>query len=112
VRGALLVFVLLAGSAARAEDAWWAPDKALHFGFSAGIAVGVGAATHLLVRQGPLVEAGVATGATLIIGAGKELLDLAGLGTPSWKDFAWDAIGCAVGVLVWVAVHLLFTTAW
>ena len=44
-------------------------------------------------------------GGTLAIGAGalKEGLDAAGLGDPSWKDFAWDVIGAACGLgVAWV----------
>ncbi len=45
-------------------------------------------------------------GAGILAGAGKELLDLAGFGDPSWRDFAWDVIGTIVGVGLAVAVDV------
>jgi hypothetical protein len=45
-------------------------------------------------------------GTSVLVGAAKEGLDLAGLGTPSWTDFAWDAIGAAVGVLLSLGVDI------
>ena len=51
-------------------------------------------------------------GATLALTAGavKELLDLAGLGTPSWKDFVWDVLGAATGLLAsWLVDHFIVT---
>lgn len=49
-----------------------------------------------------------ALGSGLAIGAGiaKEMLDLAGLGHPSWKDFTWDLIGTATGIGVALSIHL------
>jgi putative lipoprotein len=96
--------ILTAGSVARADDGdpWISRDKAIHFDVSAGIAAagyGVSAAWLVDARWKALaIGGGVALGA----GATKELLDLAGLGDPSWKDFAWDAIGTVAGlVLAW-----------
>ena len=37
---------------------------------------------------------------SLLAGAAKELADLAGLGHPSWRDFAWDLAGNGVGLIV------------
>ncbi len=82
-------------------DPWFGKDKALHFSISAGIAgvLYAGAATQFEARYPPLLLAG---GATLAIGAGKELYDLSGHGDPSWKDFTWDVIGTFVGLgLAW-----------
>jgi putative lipoprotein len=91
---------------ARAEDAWWGQDKALHFGVSAGISgvtYGI-AATQYEARYPPMIwGAGVA----LTLGAGKELYDLTGRGDPSWKDFTWDVIGTATGLLVAWSIDLL-----
>ncbi len=43
-----------------------------------------------------------AGGLSLTVGAGKELADLAGLGDPSWRDFAADVLGTILGVgLAW-----------
>ena len=106
---AVLVCWTGAPSVARgADDPWLGPDKALHF--SAGFALSAGgyglsslAFDERLDRV--LVGAGVALGA----GAAKELVDMAGLGSPSWRDFAWDAIGTGCGVLLaWVVDRFLF----
>lgn len=97
-----LLLVLLSGGAASAQtdpDPWFAPDKALHFSFSAGIAaVGYGGTALFTEERGVRIVVGA--GLALTAGIGKELLDLAGLGHPSWKDFAWDCAGTAVGVVL------------
>lgn len=103
VRALFLVTLLLGGHARAADpDPWLGPDKALHFGVSAaitGAAYGVTAAFTDDVRW----RLGVATGVGLAAGIGKELLDLAGLGDPSWKDLTWDVFGVATGlVLSWL----------
>ena len=100
-----LVLVLLCSGAAAAQtdpDPWFGPDKALHFTFSAGIAaVGYGGTALFTEERG--VRIAVGAGLALSAGIGKELLDLAGLGHPSWRDFAWDCAGTAVGVVLsWV----------
>ncbi len=82
-------------------DPWIAKDKALHFGVSAGIAGATYAAGAAIfdARGHALLLGG---GVTLAIGAGKELVDLAGYGDPSWKDFAADVAGTIVGLgLAW-----------
>ncbi len=78
-------------------DPWWGRDKALHFSGSFALATGsyaLGVAT--LDRR----WVGLIFGTTfpLALGGLKEGLDAAGLGDPSWKDFAWDCIGTALGV--------------
>lgn len=97
-----LAAVLVAAPARAADpDPWLAPDKALHFGVSAGISAGSYAASAALFasRGHALLAAG---GVTLAAGAAKEALDLAGFGTPSWKDFVWDVAGTLVGLgLAW-----------
>jgi putative lipoprotein len=96
------VALLTASGAARASDPdpWFARDKALHFDVSAGIAAaayGVSAGWLVDARWKSLaIGGGVAVGA----GAAKELLDLAGLGDPSWKDFTWDVIGTVAGLAI------------
>jgi putative lipoprotein len=106
----LLALALASASPAHA-DTWWGPDKALHLSISTGLALGTAATAHLL-QQGPAGEVALATTVTLVAGMTKELFDLAGLGSPSWKDFAWDAIGCAIGALTWVLLHQLLGDAW
>jgi putative lipoprotein len=87
------------------EDPWWGPDKALHFGVSAGLAAGGYGASSLVLDQ-RAARAGVGAGFSLTVGAGKELYDLSGGGDPSWKDFAWDVAGAGVGVAIALLVDL------
>lgn len=95
------------GAAEPEADPWFAKDKALHCSVSGVIAGGSYAAGAAIfdARGHALLAAGALT---LTIGAGKELVDLAGLGDPSWKDFAWDAIGAAIGLgLAWTVDVLI-----
>ena len=102
-RVAPAVFVLLGcllfAPGARADDDWLGKDKALHFGASALIAGGTYAvsAPFFKARYPPLV---IGAAFTLAVGGIKEGIDATGSGTPSWKDFTWDAIGTATGLLV------------
>jgi putative lipoprotein len=100
--------VLATSPRARADDPdpWIARDKAFHFAASAGIAsfTYAVAAYKLDVRWEALAIGG---GVALAAGAGKELLDLAGLGDASWKDFAWDAIGTVAGLAIAWCVDML-----
>jgi putative lipoprotein len=88
-----------------AADSFWGPDKALHFGVSAGLAAG-GYAGSALLWQKPWQRA--LAGATLSLSAGvaKELWDLSGHGDPSFKDLAWDGIGTGVGVALATAIDV------
>lgn len=95
---------LLAPRAASAQsapdpDPWWGPDKALHLGLSAAIA-GTGYGIAAAFTESRPLRLLIGGSAGLLAGTAKELLDLAGLGDPSWKDFTWDVIGTACGVLV------------
>lgn len=82
---------------AQETDRWLAPDKALHFGVSAGVSAASYAGATFVLDQ-PWQRAALAGGITLSLGAGKELYDATGHGDASLRDFAWDVIGCAVGV--------------
>lgn len=89
------------------DDPWISRDKALHFDVSLGLA-----SAGYAISAGWLVDArwkALAIGGALALtaGAGKELLDLAGLGDPSWKDFAWDGIGTVAGLALAWGVDLL-----
>jgi putative lipoprotein len=80
-----------------AADAWVSGDKALHFALSTAVTLAAyGVSVPLLDErwQRSLFAAGVGIAA----GAGKELADALGAGTPSARDFAWDLLGVAVGV--------------
>lgn len=92
--------ILTASSESRAQSAddWWGRDKALHFTASAAIAGG-GYALGVAVFDAPYARVLLGAGLGVAAGVGKELLDLAGYGDPSWRDLAWDAIGVSVGTL-------------
>jgi putative lipoprotein len=99
--------MLLSPAVARAADPdpFWGPDKALHFaasGVIAGAGYGIGTAVWS-ERWKAFAFGGVAA---LGAGALKEGLDAAGLGDPSWKDFAWDVIGAAAGLGVAFAIDV------
>ncbi|MBX3186344.1 MAG: hypothetical protein KF819_04980 [Labilithrix sp.] len=104
---ALALLIVSTPATARADDdPWIAGDKAAHFGVSAGIGAGsyaLGAAIFD-ARGHALIFAGAVT---LTAGGVKELADLAGAGVPSWKDFAWDAIGAVTGLAIAWSVDLL-----
>lgn len=81
------------------SDRWFAYDKALHFGFSAGLAAGgytVGACISEKQRTRLAIGAGIA----LLAGISKELWDLSGHGDPSWKDLFWDVMGTGTGLAI------------
>lgn len=89
-------------AAAQDADPWFGTDKGLHFSASLGLAAGGYGLGAVIFDDAP---ARVLSGAAVGLGAGvaKELADLAGLGDPSWRDFAWDLVGTAVGVtLSWL----------
>ena len=94
-------------ASAEESDPWWGRDKALHFGISAGLAAGGYAASIPFVDK-RWQRAAIGSGFALSVGAGKELYDLSGHGDPSWKDFAWDAMGTAVGVAIALAIDVAF----
>lgn len=105
----LTAAVVCAAPAARAEpvDSWFGRDKALHFGATSTLSVGgyaVGRAAFEERTPALLLGAGLAMSA----GVAKELADLAGAGTPSWRDLTWDAIGTATGLLfAWTLDRLI-----
>lgn len=108
--GPLALAVVLAGSLAapgeaRADDPWWGRDKALHFGFSVAIAGGGYAASAPFVSS-YAGRAAIGGGLALTAGIGKEALDAAGLGDPSWRDLTWDVIGTLVGVGLSLGIDL------
>lgn len=106
---ALTLCLTLSGSALAqqaSDDDWLGPDKALHFAVSAGIA---GATTlgASLISDRIAVKVSLGCALALLAGTGKELLDLAGLGHPSWRDFAWDVLGTFTGALTALLVDQL-----
>jgi uncharacterized protein YfiM (DUF2279 family) len=106
---AALCIFLSTGRAFADEDSWTSPDKFAHFGVSTAIASAAYGTAWALGSPNSLQRAVWGGSIALAAGAGKELTDLAGYGTPSWKDFAWDAIGTATGVAVMILVDHLVT---
>jgi len=102
---ALMCCLSAAKTASATEDEWLGRDKLLHFGVSAAIA-GSGYAVSSLVFSERWQRAAAGGGAALAAGAGKELYDLGGGGDASWKDFAWDVAGAAVGVGIALSIDL------
>ena len=102
-----LVSSLVCGSARASDgDDWFGRDKALHFGVSVMLAAGgYAASSEVLSTRSERALAGGAFSLTL--GAGKELWDLSGHGDPSWRDFAWDVAGTAVGVALAATIDAL-----
>lgn len=83
-------------------DPWFGRDKALHFAASFAVSSG-GYALGVATTEERWVGLAVGSGLALGLGAAKEGLDAAGLGTPSWRDFTWDCVGALVGLGVGVA---------
>jgi putative lipoprotein len=110
VRAATLLVSFAAVSTTRTaqaadDDPWFGLDKAEHFAAGSIIAGGGYAlGTALWNERSHAILLGL--GAALAAGAAKEALDATGLGHPSWKDFAWDAIGglCGVGIAVTIDI--------
>jgi putative lipoprotein len=103
---ALGLALTLAQPASAQSDPWWGRDKSLHLGLSTGLALSTAWILGRLDVPPPL-HLGAAAGLTLLLGASKELADSLGLGTPSWRDFAWDVVGCVCGLLLAVALEAL-----
>lgn len=104
---ALLLATLLATTASKGQaptapsasesDQWFAYDKALHFGFSAGLAAS-GYTMGACISQKRATRLAIGAGVAILAGIAKELWDLSGHGDPSWKDLFWDAMGTGAGL--------------
>jgi len=92
-------------AAAADEDRWWGRDKALHFGVSAGLAVG-GYAVSTLVLDEPYQRSLAGAGFALSLGIAKETYDYTAHGDASWKDLSWDVAGTALGIGLALAIDL------
>jgi uncharacterized protein YfiM (DUF2279 family) len=80
-----------------AGESWWGPDKALHLTAGFGLSAG-GYVVGRLAFDDRLAATGFGAGLAIGLAAGKEGLDAAGLGTPSWQDFVWSVVGTALGL--------------
>jgi uncharacterized protein YfiM (DUF2279 family) len=88
-----------ASSNSHAQDAFFAPDKGLHFGLSAGATL----ANYALLDSCNLnatLRDPLALALPLALGFGKEFLDFANGGRPSRADLAWDILGVATGLAI------------
>ncbi len=103
---ALTLTVAVVAFPARAEDPWFSPDKAAHAVAAGGLAA-IGAGVGISCLEDDLARFGIGFGVGVLAGATKELLDLSGAGTPSWRDFAWDVLGSALGAAAVVLIHRL-----
>ncbi|MDB4879632.1 MAG: Protein of unknown function periplasmic lipoprotein [Gemmatimonadetes bacterium] len=100
MRGFMIVFTL-AGAPAGDGDRWLGADKAKHFFTSAFVqSMSYGSLRAAGAAHGPAL--GGATAATVAAGAGKEVWDLRGGGTPSVKDLVWDAAGAGAATVLLV----------
>lgn len=111
VAGLLLPLGLLCERARASEaDPWFGQDKALHFGVSVLLSAGgYAASSPWLHAHGARAIAGSAF--SLSLGAGKELWDMNGRGDPSWRDFAWDVLGTALGTALALGVDAWLSPA-
>jgi uncharacterized protein YfiM (DUF2279 family) len=104
----IVTIAALAGAPAnvRADDRWFARDKAEHFGATAALgAGGYALAATAAERERWRVVGGIGTG--IGAAAAKELWDRSHAGDPSWRDFAWGAVGTATGVTIAWAIDRL-----
>jgi uncharacterized protein YfiM (DUF2279 family) len=92
------LFLLATGARAQ-TDSWWSRDKALHF-TAASVIAGGGYAASSLVLDERWQRFGAGFGLAMAAGVAKEVYDLNGHGTASYKDLAWDVAGAAVGASV------------
>ena len=111
-RGAAIALLLVTTTARAADpDPWFGTDKAIHFGFSAGLAIG-GYHVAMTFSESPKVRLAYGASVALLAGIGKELWDASGNGNPSWKDLTWDVLGTAVGLAICLFIdQVIFTPA-
>ena len=102
----LLVVTLTSRAYGGDRDPWFGRDKKLHFGASAALAV-TGYGVAAVTTESRTLRTFVGVSSAAVAGVGKELIDLAGYGDPSWKDLTWDGIGCAVGIGIALLVDVL-----
>ncbi len=107
---AVLLAVVASSADARAEtpdpDPWFGRDKLLHFAVSATLAgsgYAIGAPLFDCRGHALILGGSIALG----LGITKEVLDLTGLGDPSWRDLAWDGIGTLTGLAFAWGIDLL-----
>ncbi|HLK36621.1 MAG TPA: hypothetical protein VKU41_07695 [Polyangiaceae bacterium] len=109
VAGVLCANLAVTHIAAADADPWIARDKAFHFDVSAGVAAAAYAASAAWLVDARWKALAIGGGVALAVGAGKEAVDATHVfgGDPSWRDFAWDAIGTVAGLALAWGVDLL-----
>jgi putative lipoprotein len=100
-----LLALTLLSSTASAADPWLGRDKLAHFGASAVIA-GIGYGASMIGTNDLRLRIAFGVGAGVLVGGAKEMVDMAGFGDPSWKDFTWDIAGTVVGVGIALSLDL------
>ena len=108
---AVVVAALLCCAEMAHADSFLAEDKLVHASVSFAVAGGVFGLGQLVVdHKAPGARyglAGLAFGASVTIGAVKELWDASGHGDASWKDFGADVLGAAAGAGIALSIDLL-----
>ncbi|MEZ0310679.1 MAG: hypothetical protein ACAI38_02840 [Myxococcota bacterium] len=101
------LFLVLSPRVALAyHDDWTGPDKVQHFAVAGALAAGTYGVVAIAdedLQTRLLAGLLVAGGAAL----GKEAIDAAGNGDPSFRDLAWDGAGIATGLLTAFAFDML-----
>ena len=97
-----LVLVLTLGGAPGVDgDRWLGADKAKHF-FTSMFVQSMTYGTLRAAGAGHGAALGGATGTSVMVGAGKEVWDARGGGTPSVRDLVWDAAGAGAATVLLV----------
>lgn len=89
----------LPGANPAPRDAWFGADKVKHFfvsAFAQSFTYGTLRSTGL--AHGPSLAG--ASAVTLTLGAGKEVWDSKGHGTPSLRDLTWDMAGAGAATVL------------
>lgn len=101
MRGLAFLLALHMGGEPKRSDPWFSPDKAKHFFVSVFVeSLSFSVLRAADVHRGPSLAGAAAVTAGL--GLGREIYDHYHPGTPSVKDFTWDAAGIAAAA---IALH-------
>ena len=96
----LLVILALRGAADHpGGDSWFGVDKVKHF-FMGAFVQSVGYSLVRVTGADHNASLLTATGLTAGVSVGKEIWDWRTGGTPSLKDFTWDAAGAGASTLL------------
>ncbi|MGC6389882.1 YfiM family lipoprotein [Ewingella sp. S1.OA.A_B6] len=105
ILGLFIPALMCSGCTHVANDSWTGKDKLEHFAGSVILAA-AGAAYGEHQGWNDARSRSFGLFFSIGLGAGKELYDSRQAGSGwSWKDFAWDAAGAAVGYGAYQAIH-------